>query len=1593
MRFHLTTCFNADGNEEPDNYKQVLLHLQKFVGHVCTVDSKLALSEPLIPFDIQLDEFASKLRSYKLQALGQAILHSAISVGSPRGVGDLGGRQISSVGITERDKVIEKSEPVQKSDLAPRSLTNTVSKRLAPGLKRWQGPAEASSSRHDGGNEVREDPDKTEDDLSTEQHVLDRNVEGNEGHDEDEDDQFAGYEGGDGDEQGLGDGKEGVEDEDGGDDDDGGDDEEDGDDHSGLKNGDDFEGTGVGGAEDEDSYEAGSEGEEDEANDHGVSVNESRKCADSQRLRSGDEDVLNTQRSVCSQKRKSRASGDEEQRRRQSKLIGLAASEEAYKKALDAQSAKPAKEKRERPRSSQRPKKKAKIDGAKEVAESGDEAVGVDPRDNTSKPEQLVSDAIDTTRCFFLEYDDDGNAIDRPVQVFVDVRKILPNPDDGEFQYNHRPLNEMLVASIKDAMERSEKQKEWDINTFILAPVIEGDWHLAKTKDDKVAQQQNYHTFLRKAIRMTLDTELWNQSLNNKFVRNWSNLLRPFMCLATTGNAVWQLVNRFFDMWEKGELPGLDGVRPVDQEGRPGEASGAGPAAKTVKRKKELVHYVQSNKSPNGYYVCVHDPPASAWKVFGDFTTREKEMALDLILAGKVVVTTGRTFAKKLMNMNDLYLEVRRERYMVRMFNYVLLKSERRGQREWNDDFFIGYDDIMKRFEPHGLTKEKWEKKKMKLPGNVGGYKVTTEMYIECPYFIKLFLHEIVRAVSQLKDELQRVIANAQHILWDKRKCNTTYLPVCMAPLDGLQPTEDLTRAVKKLSCHLAVLDLAPHKNLDSWTEKRFVELQQMMITLCGTHWTLIIFSGLKGEDYILRNIFRWGGVKVLPGRWRRHHGTQPSSYVPLGNLPLRSRDSMTIVLHDTGNDFKKVTVPSKRDNVFFDTNYEEDIFVRCTQQHIGVAGEDKAVYGVWERQPARMKELCSWSSKEGEGVLLLGNVQSGSVWELLRSGRHVVACDGSTTMLEYCSSFIDHLVHNPGRCHFERPKTQHRPDRDMFLKLGKKRASLWKYLFCNAPDTRTETDYVARKVVALQHLQRYHDAKIGAIEIFLARCEDLWLDRKMRRVDARIYNEVLEPEDSFDIMDSGEDTDDDEIDLSLPDARNHAADKNMSTGSLSWGDPAVVEVGGPTMASCKTAQLTHTQTSSAGDGIEASTSKWKDKRGAPGLPTLMRQMFDHVMEMPTENKTRGQHDDAGPEEDDICLEDNPLFRIPDDEDKDLTPGDEIESHMKESKRGPHFLDTKFTETEVDILVGCTLAMEENIRNGSRQGAIKTSVAEKEGRARKGVEYKEQGTHEASVDELLKTPFSEGVGAVPREKTAGPGCGGEEAGNTKEQGEKKATTDEDAGDAGDGGAQRVPSGLGDPLSAANTGMSSHGGRSGGEHDAGDALVFGGASPRDITEPLADNRDEGDKLLHMVCTGSGSQIAPDSMEREEGGGMEGVRMTHGREAGDDDEEADGDANLEQNMDVDSEDGLGKKASCRGRSGVSSSNVINLIEQSSENGGKSHSEGRSLSSAEPTQMDHALHDGAEGRCSPKRETREEKEECSVRRSKRGREKKAA
>ncbi|GBG78830.1 hypothetical protein CBR_g28053 [Chara braunii] len=1617
MRFHLTTCFDIDGQEVPDNYKLVSLHVEKFQGYGTRAAS-------MSPFDkskkkdasqmvmLRPFEFLKRVNCYKVSnhiAMGQAVLRTAVFVSSPKTVGKSCGEPKTSARISKSGAASTQAKSVSKSAslLRPKGVSPTQ----APSHAEYA--ARVSLTPPGGVTDHEDDDENSEEDSRFFNSDGGRWPDGNDAKDTEGDEDEPRFRDGAHDEEGRledgfaeGDGSEGQED--GGHEGDGSEEEE------------NEEASDEDAAEREDSYEGGSEGDEGGADDDdGGNTGSQKRREQSSRATSHDgaredDDVLHgTQRSVCMRKRKMRCGRAEEEKQRQAKLISLQASTEDYKRFLEAQSAKPAKEKRERTPSSQRPKKKAKAEETKEVADSGDEAAGVDPRHTTSKPGEFTNDTIDTTRCFFLEYDENGNAIDPSTQVFVDVVKILSNPSEG-VQYNHRSLNEMLVTSIRDAMKHPEKQKEWDRNTWILGPVVEvqkdgrKQWERVKPEewdDDKVA---SYHWY-------TVAGQHTAEAAKRLVAAKSSAaciLGRRGLCILTM--TIWR-------------VPGQDGVRPVDQEGKAGEAAGPGPAAKTMKGKKVLVHYVQSNKSSSGFYVCINDPPASAWKVFRDFTSREKEMALEKILAGHVVVTSGRAFVKKVMNMQDLYVEVRRERYMVRMFNYILFKIKQRSEEEWNDKFFIGYDTIMRRFASRGLTTEKWEETKSKIvaemtvnvpkrlggvdeaklgKGNIGGHKVTTAIYMECPYFLKFFVHKIFGAVEQLRDELRRISSNAQHIMWDKRKDHTTYLPVCITPMDALHPVEDLTPAVRKLSCHLAVLDLAP---------------------------------ALKVEETVLRNVFRWDGVRVLPGRWRRY-SEAASSCAQVGNLPLRGRDSMTIVLHDTDNNLKKVMVAKPHGNTLFDTHYVEELFVRCTKEAISVRGDSKPVYGIWEREPAKMKDLCTWFSKEGEGVLLLGNVQTGTTWDLLRSGRHVVACDSSSNLMEYSTLFIDRHVHNPdNRCHFERPKPQHRADRDMFLKLGKKRDSLWSYLFCNAPATPTDADYLHRKVIAIQHLQGYHNAKRSANEIFLGRCEHLWFERKRVKIDAKVYCEVMDVGEQFDIMDSEEETEDEEIDLPLPDAHQNAVRDETPPLSAMGGEQAMEEDVGGTIASTKPDNVMRGTTPKTGGAMEGSTSKCGMKEATPRFVSLVRRVRNDIegaADDETQNVARVDKESVD-DQDGMDIEDDTLFHISDDmahgypngwekrvfrerviksrfyeiakdnlstrvkqanrEAPDHKISDKVNSlfeflrdnHLLEycaafydKKSSPSYgaviwsMDYRATDCmyDSDILVGCSQGLEGHTSarkkiDSAAAGGGGESVADKEGHLRMqnamGDEFSERSS---STPQPTLRP-SEGISVARARSETTPTTGGEVVGDDGkvekiEEDQRQKASDEEGSKFQ---AHEV-------VKAVAGNVDSHSKQSQGTHDTTVITTQTQGTDEDTREQSAHEKDGGEGPVLMECTGSKMQIVSESTMGERRANVEGV-------SGAEHEKVPSTANREREEENENEEETNKSQS-----------VINLVDPSGENEETSDKEEAKESREESQERERDLSEESEGICGRKKKSRQEKEECRMRRSKRFREKKA-
>ncbi|GBG83254.1 hypothetical protein CBR_g36869, partial [Chara braunii] len=112
-----------------------------------------------------------------------------------------------------------------------------------------------------------------------------------------------------------------------------------------------------------------------------------------------------------------------------------------------------------------------------ELRDSEDEGEGVGPR-TPEDVDELVQRAapLDTTRCFFLEYDEQGFARQDVHVVNVDVTRIKHIPR-GRILYNHRSLSENIVRGIGNVIESSltADPGAWDRPELVLAPVDPDD--------------------------------------------------------------------------------------------------------------------------------------------------------------------------------------------------------------------------------------------------------------------------------------------------------------------------------------------------------------------------------------------------------------------------------------------------------------------------------------------------------------------------------------------------------------------------------------------------------------------------------------------------------------------------------------------------------------------------------------------------------------------------------------------------------------------------------------------------------------------------------------------------------------------------------------------------------------------------------------------------------------------------------------------------------------------------------------------------------------------------------------------------------------
>ncbi|GBG72199.1 hypothetical protein CBR_g11131 [Chara braunii] len=531
---------------------------------------------------------------------------------------------------------------------------------------------------------------------------------------------------------------------------------------------------------------------------------------------------------------------------------------------------------------------------------------------------------------------------------------------------------------------------------------------------------------------------------------------------------------------------------------------------------------------------------------------------------------------------------MKRARYMMRLFNYIVFKSENREKDDCNQEFFFDYKGMTERY---GVTAEAWDEERDKIPleyvrkvpkrlggdqeikGLKGaGLKATEALYKDASFHFKVFVYRAIGKVDLLTAEMWRLSNAALHLLWEGKGRRTTLLPINMHPKELLPAQDEVVTAATNLNCKATILDLALPSHCSSWSSEDFDALYKMMSKLCGKNWTLIVFASQKHHKTVMRHLYNRENVEVIPGTWKRFMGvgTTVDKY---GNMQIESKDTMTIVLHAKVGDLGKVTRVSRSEADIVEVNVVEQFFKRCAAKHGGDEGSEKEDSFL----------------HEDEGVIVLGKPHAGLVWKILRAGNHVFACDASSTDIAYLTKAIEILAKDPRNdCTIEKHKSTQRSDRDMYHKLGKKREKMWEYLFQGDPKTAFQHKYIYRKAMTQEAYGGYHKAEVGAFALFIARCEEMKFMRHCNKLTYSDYSDVARRTDAWNPIDNDEETEtsDLEIDLRVKRSRDGAHGRegvqNVPDGSVQNENPE----GGLQQSGPLSTQVVNTQdrASSAGE-------------------------------------------------------------------------------------------------------------------------------------------------------------------------------------------------------------------------------------------------------------------------------------------------------------------------------------------------------------------------------------------------------------------------
>ncbi|GBG68116.1 hypothetical protein CBR_g2667 [Chara braunii] len=532
--------------------------------------------------------------------------------------------------------------------------------------------------------------------------------------------------------------------------------------------------------------------------------------------------------------------------------------------------------------------------------------------------------------------------------------------------------------------------------------------------------------------------------------------LRYYLPLAMADDPVFGLAEKFYNEWSKGKLLASDGRRWTEKSPAHKEVAKQGLSTVTDSQGlKKHVWYIKvddpslrkgKGKPKKGgeektYYIQVPEPDVHCWKELAGLTDREKKRLLNGVLNLNVVWVQGSN--KKLaeqgkFNVKEMVDIIKIDRIMLRLWHYVEFEYEEMGKEQWNagSSFFRSKRKLFEDYADKGLDDKLWNDNKKFFTDTA--YVNKCPQYLGCPHDInvkktvalvndqhfptewKCVVLSMITGDRMQAKKSPRGIDECTNILWRKTSAVMTLALFVVDPLNALDHKDVLRKLANRLHSHTCVLDLWGTADRARWDAGAFASLSEFLDIVCQDYWTLVIFVPCLWNLSFMTYLSALRAPRCYTGKWVRK--TQVKKTYQFGNSMWEEPDVMHILFKS--EDPLLLTQPVYEGAVAEDdaaalrrkqkvtpTDVVEHPFKSLNFADVGDLTQRGTVYKDWERNPFQLCSQLHFFCVAADAVLFLGKPHAQVVWNLLQSGRHVLAVEGDSTQLEYTVQFVAHEV------------------------------------------------------------------------------------------------------------------------------------------------------------------------------------------------------------------------------------------------------------------------------------------------------------------------------------------------------------------------------------------------------------------------------------------------------------------------------------------------------------------------------------------------------------------------------------------------------